>query len=151
MSRLPLRALGALVLVLLAAPAFAQTSPVGCWQTIDDEDGSVKSYVRIYPEGSTLVGDIVRLTVPGGRCEDCADGYDGRVLRNERIMSGYTLDGDRYEDGRIIDPQSGRTYKSVMNLVEGSNGNRLYLRGYVGIRALGRSQTWRRAPASACE
>jgi uncharacterized protein (DUF2147 family) len=151
MNRFPLRTLGALVLFLFAAPAFAQTSPVGCWQTIDDEDGSVKSYVRIYPEGNTLVGDIVRLTQGDGRCVDCADRYDNRVLRNERIMSGYTRDGSRYEGGEIIDPKSGRTYKSVMNLVEGSNGNQLYLRGYVGIRALGRSQTWRRAPASACE
>ena len=151
MTRLPLRALGALALFFFAAPAFAQSSPVGCWQTIDDEDGSVKSYVRIYPEGNQLVGDIVRLTHEGGRCEDCADRYNNRVLRNERIMSGYTRNGSRYEDGEIIDPKSGRTYKSLMNLVEGSNGNRLYLRGYVGIKALGRSQTWRRAAASACE
>ena len=30
------------------------------------------------------------------------------------------------------------------------NSDRLYLRGYIGIRALGRSQTWRRAAASNC-
>lgn len=150
MNRFSLRALGALAFLLAAAPAFAQSSPAGCWQTIDDEDGTVKSYVKIYPEGNALVGDIVRLTVDGGRCVDCADGYDGRVLRNERIMSGYTRDGNDYEGGRIIDPKSGRTYKSVMKLVEGSNGNRLYLRGFVGIRALGRSQEWRRAAASNC-
>ena len=34
---------------------------------------------------------------------------------------------------RIIDPKSGRTYKRIMNLVEGNN-DRLYLRGYIGIR-----------------
>lgn len=151
MDRTSFRALGVLALALFAAPAFAQATPVGCWQTVDDEDGSVKSYVRIYPEGATLVGDIVRLTQGEGRCEECAARYNNRVLRNERIMSGYRRDGGRYKGGEIIDPKSGRTYKSVMNLVEGSNGNRLYLRGYVGIKALGRSQTWRRAAASACE
>ena len=149
MSRFLTRAFGALVLFAVAAPAFAQSSPVGCWATIDDEDGSVKSYVKIYANGNTLVGDIVRLTVANGRCVDCADRYDGRVLRNERIMSGFTRDGSRWEDGSIIDPKSGRTYSAVMNLVEG-NSDRLYLRGYVGIRALGRSQTWRRAAASNC-
>lgn len=151
MNRLSLFAFGALALLIAATPAFAQASPVGCWQTIDDEDGTVKSYVKIYPEGDALVGDIARLTVAGGRCEDCADRYDGRILRNERIMTGYTRDGDEYTGGRIIDPKSGKTYKSVMNLIEGSNGNRLYLRGFVGIRALGRSQEWRRAAASNCE
>lgn len=149
MIRLSLLALG----LLVASPAFAQNSPspVGCWQTVDDEDGEVKSYVRVYPEGNTLVGDIVRLTQNGGRCVDCADGYNNRVLRNERIMNGYTRDGNRWEDGTIKDPKTGRTYRSVMNLVDGSNGNRLYLRGYVGIRALGRSQTWQRSAASNCE
>ena len=149
MSRLLLRTLGAAALLVLAAPAFAQ-SVNGCWATVDDEDGSVKSYVKIYDEGGTKVGDIVRLTVNGGRCDDCAERYDGRVLRNERIMSGFRADGDRYEDGRIIDPKSGRTYNALMNLHE-DNADRLYLRGYVGIRALGRSQTWRRVPASNCQ
>ena len=150
MTRLSILTLGAFAL-LAAAPAFAQDTPAGCWQTIDDEDGQVKSYVRIYPEGNQLVGDIVRLTQNGGRCTDCAEGYNNRVLRNERIMNGYTRNGTRWENGTIKDPKTGRTYRSVMNLVEGSNGNRLYLRGYVGIRALGRSQEWRRAPASNCE
>lgn len=148
MPRFLLRAFGALAVFLLAAPAFAQ-SVDGCWATIDDEDNSVKSYVKVYSENGTKVGDIVRLTQGGGRCVDCADRYNGRVLRNERIMSGFRADGNRYEDGRIIDPKSGRTYNAVMNLVSG-NSDRLYLRGYVGIRALGRSQTWRRAAASNC-
>ena len=148
MSRFFSRALAALCFFAVAAPAFAQ-SPVGCWATVDDEDGSVKSYVKIYQSGNTLVGDIAKLTVNGGRCEDCASRYDGRVLRNERIMSGFTLDGGRYKNGSIIDPKSGRTYSAIMNLVDG-NSDRLYLRGYIGIRALGRSQTWQRAAASNC-
>ena len=149
MSRLLLRTLGAAALLVLAAPAFAQTVN-GCWATVDDEDGTVKSYVKIYDEGNTKAGDIVRLTVNGGRCVDCAERYNGRVLRNERIMSGFRADGDRYSDGSIVDPKSGRTYNAVMNLME-DNSDRLYLRGYLGIRALGRSQTWRRVAASNCQ
>ncbi|WP_412063624.1 DUF2147 domain-containing protein [Rubrivirga sp. IMCC45206] len=148
MTRLSLTALFALALSLLAAPAMAQ-SVTGCWASVDDEDGQVKSYVKIYPEGNTLVGDIVRLVQDGGRCTDCADQYNGRVLRNERIMTGFKRDGARYEDGSIIDPKSGRTYSALMNLVEG-NSDRLYLRGYLGVRALGRTQYWRRVPTSNC-
>jgi len=149
MSRLLLRTLGAAALFALAAPAFAQ-SVNGCWATVDDADGTVKSYVKIYDEGGTKVGDIVRLTASGGRCVDCADRFNGRVLRNERIMSGFRADGNRYEDGTILDPKSGRSYSAVMNLME-NNSDRLYLRGYIGIPTFGRSQTWRRVPASNCQ
>ena len=60
MSRLLFRAFAALCFFAVAAPAFAQASPVGCWATIDDEDGTVKSYVKIYQSGNTLVGDIAK-------------------------------------------------------------------------------------------
>jgi len=149
MSRFFLRAFGALALLALAAPAFAQ-SVEGCWATIDDDDGQVKSYVKVYSQGSQMVGDVVKLLPNGGRCVDCADRYNNRILRNERIMSGFTRDDGRWTGGTIIDPKSGREYNAVMNLVEG-NSDRLYLRGFIGrIRALGRSQTWRRTSASNC-
>ena len=46
------------------------------------------------------------------------------------------------EDGKILDPDSGRIYSLEGELVE--NGKKLRLRGYLGISALGRSQTWLR-------
>ena len=52
-------------------------------------------------------------------------------------------DADHAVDGRIYDPESGKTYKSVIS----SDGNTLSVRGYVGIKALGRSQTWKRTSA----
>ena len=52
-------------------------------------------------------------------------------------------DADHAVDGRIYDPESGKTYKSVLS----SDGNTLSVRGYVGIKAFGRSQTWKRTAA----
>ncbi len=58
-----------------------------------------------------------------------------------QIGAGFQLvDPNHAEGGRIYDPESGKTYKSVMT----SEGNDLHLRGYVGFKALGRSQTWHR-------
>ncbi len=58
-----------------------------------------------------------------------------------QIGTGFNLtDPDHAEGGRIYDPESGKTYKSVMT----SEANNLNLRGYIGFRALGRSQTWHR-------
>ena len=61
------------------------------------------------------------------------------------IGTGFKLkDADHGVDGRVYDPESGKTYKAVMT----SDGNSLYLRGYVGFKAMGRSQTWKRTSAA---
>ncbi|SSS47647.1 signal peptide [Acinetobacter baumannii] len=51
--------------------------------------------------------------------------------------------GNSYENGTILDPKSGKTYKLKGELAEG--GKKLKLRGYIGVSALGRNQTWIRA------
>lgn len=60
------------------------------------------------------------------------------------IGTGFELkDADHGEKGRIYDPESGKTYKASMS----SDGNTLSLRGYVGFKVIGRSQTWQRTSA----
>ena len=45
-----------------------------------------------------------------------------------------------YEGGKILDPENGKEYKCKMMLDE--NGNKLEVRGFIGISLLGRSQNW---------
>ena len=60
------------------------------------------------------------------------------------IGTGFRLkDANHAENGRIYDPESGKTYKAELS----SDGNTLNLRGYVGFKALGRSQSWKRTSA----
>lgn len=58
------------------------------------------------------------------------------------VLTGLKQVGDsvNYEKGRVIDPLGGKIYDAKVRL--SSNGKRLTLRGYVGVSALGRSQTW---------
>lgn len=59
-------------------------------------------------------------------------------------MHGLKNNGDNtYESGTILDPQSGKTYKLKGQMIEG--GKKLQLRGFIGVAALGRNQTWVRA------
>ena len=136
----PSRLAGLLALALFALPAMAQ-SPVGQWRTIDDETGEPKSIVRIFEENGRMVGEIVKLLPEGRRCQDCAGSYNNSTLRGTRILSGLTRDGDEYNGGRIIDPKTGKTYKVKMKV---QRDGRLYLRGYIGVPALGRTQYWER-------
>ena len=54
----------------------------------------------------------------------------------------HVPDTYNYERGRVIDPLAGKIYDAKVKL--SASGKRLTLRGYVGISALGRSQTWLR-------
>lgn len=50
----------------------------------------------------------------------------------------------RAEGGRLYDPQSGKTYSGSMT----RDGDRLKLRGYVGISLFGRTEIWTQARGS---
>lgn len=65
-----------------------------------------------------------------------------RLLLGLTIMDGFTAAGDgKWKNGRIYDPNSGKTYKCKLTLVD---ANTLELRGYIGISWLGRTETWSR-------
>ena len=49
-------------------------------------------------------------------------------------------DGDEYVGGEILDPDNGKIYRSKVRLID--DGKKLSVRGYIGVPALGRSQTW---------
>ncbi|WP_412062038.1 DUF2147 domain-containing protein [Rubrivirga sp. IMCC45206] len=146
----------ALVLVAaLAAPALAaQSLPadahayLGEWVTYSDDGEEAQSVIRITEADGVLVGRIVRLLptaaypVPQFRCDDCNGRYQGVDLRTVPIIEGMVWGGDEFAGGRLNDPTNGRSYRGVLRL---DGPDRLRVRGFLGIRAIGRTQIWRRA------
>lgn len=63
-----------------------------------------------------------------------------RPLCGLRIGDGFQGTGDKAEGGHLYDPKSGKTYRGSMT----AKANELDLRGYIGIKAFGRSETWTR-------
>ena len=61
-------------------------------------------------------------------------------------MWGVKQDGSRWSGGQILDPHNGKTYKVRLSLED--NGQKLDVRGYVGMPMLGRTQTWIRKDAT---
>ncbi|SAK87318.1 DUF2147 domain-containing protein [Caballeronia ptereochthonis] len=141
-ARLVLGALGA----LLAASAFAQTAtPVGTWQTIDDRTGKPKAIIQIADDGSgQLSGKVIRgvgeFDHPERRCTACTDERKDQLIKGMTIITGMRQDGDAWDGGEILDPDNGKLYKCKMKLEDG--GQKLVVRGYIGVSLLGRSQTW---------
>jgi uncharacterized protein (DUF2147 family) len=62
-------------------------------------------------------------------------------------MRGLTRHGTEYEGGDILDPETGFVYRCKLAL--NSDGDRLLVRGYLGISLLGRTQTWTRLEETA--
>jgi len=58
------------------------------------------------------------------------------------ILANFAKDGDnKYTNGSIYDPKNGKTYSCNINY----KGNKLDIRGYIGISLFGRTTTWERA------
>jgi len=65
-----------------------------------------------------------------------------RPLLGITILHGFEYARENFwKGGTIYDPNSGKTYKSTMTLVD---RNTLKVRGYIGISVFGRSDTWTR-------
>ncbi len=136
------------VLMASAAVAMAQSATaVGTWQTIDDHTGQPKALIQIMPDGSgNLTGKIIKGLGPNDdperRCTACTDGRKDQLMLGMTIISDMKKDDDGWDGGHILDPENGKLYKCKMHLEDG--GQKLVVRGYIGVSLLGRSQTWLR-------
>ena len=78
------KALAAIVFVVIAAPAWAQMTPVGHWQTIDEKTKEVKSQVHISESGGMLTGKIEKLLRKDAKqdavCDECSDDRKGQPM-----------------------------------------------------------------------
>lgn len=123
---------------LLGVLSFAQIE--GKWKTIDDETGKAKSYVEITKKDGKYYGKVVQLLIKPAEpnCSKCKDDRKGKPILGLEIIRGLVKDGDEFSGGTITDPKSGKTYKCTIT----RDGDKLNVRGYVGLSAFGRTQTW---------
>ncbi|MGA9698610.1 MULTISPECIES: DUF2147 domain-containing protein [Acinetobacter] len=138
--------LTALVFSSLSGLAFAEDIS-GMWKNIDDKTGSSKAILEIRQENNgTYTAKIIKVTprpgyTPKETCVDCPAPYTNKPILGLDVLTGLKPAGDNnFVNAKVLDPLSGRIYSGKAKL--SANGKRLTLRGYVGVSALGRSQTW---------
>ena len=135
-----------------SATAQKPVGVVGQWITIDDHSGKANGVVEINSVGQGLLGRIVELIHPERpitTCEKCTGALKNQPLVGLPILQGFqSIDGGRaWSGGTIIDPKSGKIYKCSLRLID--EGQKLEVRGYIGLSLFGRSQTWVRKVAPA--
>ena len=130
-----------MALICTGVYAQGQHDIVGKWKTIDEASGQPKSVVEIFKKSDgKYYGKIIKLFAKPvhDKCIKCRDDRRNKPLIGLEIIRYMIKDGHEFSNGHITDPQSGKTYKCTIF----RDGNKLNVRGYVGMAALGRLQIW---------
>lgn len=118
---------------------------IGLWQPSNG-----KARVKIEKIGSKYYGRIVWLREPNdpetGEPKTDSNNPDESLrdtpLRGYRILKDFEYTGKKeWSEGTIYDPENGSTYDCTIKL---KNDNTLDIRGYIGVKALGRTDVWSR-------
>lgn len=124
---------------------YANETPVGNWTTIDDKTGQKRAIIQFTLNDGVLSGTVVGVyPQPGdsGVCSACPGNFKDKQIKGMQIIWGLSDKGKgSWEGGHILDPKAGKIYRMKMTM----KGNKLFVRGYIGVSILGRTQIWERA------
>ena len=127
------------------APSDPGDRLIGVW-----EPSHGKARVKVEKIGNKYFGKIVWLREPEdpntGEAKTDRNNPDEAMrsvpLRGYRILKDFVYDGKgEWVDGTIYDPENGTTYSCVIVL---KDDNTMDIRGYIGVKALGRTDVWKR-------
>jgi uncharacterized protein (DUF2147 family) len=133
-----------LLTLFVFCQAYAQENVEGFWKTVDETSGQIQSMIAIYQYQGKYYGRIIGTYDKNGRIKDSiyspkerAPGVIGNPFyAGLDIMWDLKHKGDKYGDGKILDPRKGRIYGAEMWAQNG----KLVVRGKLLI--FGRNQTW---------
>jgi len=114
----------------------------GKWKTVDDETGIEQSIVEIYQEQGKAFAKIIELLEKDKKdklCENCKGIQKNKPIKGMIIINGLSKDENEWNNGKILDPKTGKEYKCFISL-EGNH--KLKVRGYLGFAFIGRTQYW---------
>lgn len=122
-----------LIMLLLARTVWAGDDVEGFWITIDDETNTAKSVVQIYEYQGKIFGRVVELF---NNKQATAKLPDSPLIKGLDIIWDMEKKKDKYTDGEILDPKTGKVYSCDL----WREGDKLIVRGKIAF--LGRNQTW---------
>ena len=131
-------------LLLVTNLVSGQQEVLGTWKTIDDGTGEAKSHVTLSMEDNQLTGTIVKILSddPDALCSECSGNKANKPILGMQIIEKMEANGSYWDSGKILDPESGSTYKCKI-WVDDQDQNILNVRG-IHWTGLYRTQTWHR-------
>lgn len=126
----------ALLLLALLHPGAAAQAPAadvtGVWI-----DHTGQGAVEITPCGERICGQVVWLKNPSHKSKS------GKLICGTQILGELRREGgNAWESGWIYNPEDEERFSAALKLV---NANTLQVTGYLGIKLLGETFTWKRS------
>lgn len=136
-------------LAAFASQSSAARPEIGVWYD-DSGQGAVEIYICA-DNPNRLCGRIVWLKeplnaegVPKHDRHNPDPASQGRPICGLPMLWGLGLMSDgTFDGGKIYDPKTGKTYNVALHLAQ---ADKLTITGYLGVKLLGKSFTWTRAP-----
>jgi len=128
-------------LILFFLPAFSQTQPESAneitglyWSPKKD------AKIEIYKKGLQYFGRSVWVANPRKDTKNPDESLRERVVLGIELLTGFIYKDGLYTNGKVYDPESGKTYNCKMTLAD----SKLKVRGYIGISLFGRTEIFER-------
>jgi uncharacterized protein (DUF2147 family) len=143
-----LRSASAILCLSFMTSAYADEPTIaGVWQQIDPGSGVVGGLISFKEKRGLWEGDIVKMYPKPGDpvnpvCSRCTDDRKDQPVLGLRLIQDAKQDGFIYEGGTILDPRNGSQYS--VELALSPDNETLTVRGYLGLKLFGQSQTWKR-------
>ncbi|TSD66321.1 DUF2147 domain-containing protein [Inquilinus sp. KBS0705] len=96
--------------------------------------------IEIYKTGSHYFGKSIWVASPRQDTENPDPSLRSRQVLGIDLLRNFIYEDEGYTQGKVYDPESGKTYDCKMKL----NGDYLKIRGYIGLSLFGRTEVFKR-------
>jgi uncharacterized protein (DUF2147 family) len=126
-----------ITLLVSLSNVFADVHPKNAYEIVGVYWSPKKdAKIEIFKRGNCYYGKSIWVALMRKDSKNPNVTLKNRDVLGIELLTGFSFKDDTYMDGKIYDPESGKTYDCKMTLTD----KMLKIRGYIGISLFGRTE-----------